>query len=207
MIKTISEVDECAGSEGFAQILGQLLASGQGLNRTRVSGIIGCRSGDGASFVQGTLARLLTARSGKRILQADCADLFAASRLTPAELLARCWFTDQPGRWVLSRSTATGTQRLDDQASEADLRNMVSVLDPQFDFVLLNCGSVTASGRLWQLAPLIDDLFLVVAAGETRREQVLYAQRMIEQSGARLSGCILNKRTYPLPAAIHRLLS
>ncbi len=207
MTTTFSDVREPANSQGFEQVLGQLQASGQGLNRARVLGIIGCRSGDGATFVLATLARLLATRSGKRILQADCLDLFAASRLTPAELLTHCWFTDQPGRWILSPAEGTSASRLDESAPEGNLRRAMSVLDSQFDFVLLDCGAVTASGRLWHLASLIDDLLLVVAAGETRRDQVLYAQRIIEQSGSRLSGCILNKRTYPLPPLIHCLLS
>jgi Mrp family chromosome partitioning ATPase len=60
---------------------------------------------------------------------------------------------------------------------------------------------------MWQVAPVVDDVFLVVAAGETKREQVTYAQRIIAQSGAPLSGCILNKRTYPLPGPLHRFLN
>ncbi len=207
MTTTFSDVHEPANSDGFEQVLGQLQASGQGLNRARVLGIIGCKSGDGATFVLGALARLLATRSRKRVLQADCLDLFTASRLPPAELLAHCWFTDQPGRWILSPAEGTSASRLDESGPEGNLRHAMSVLNSQFDFVLLDCGAVTASGRFWHLAPVIDDLLLVVAAGETKRDQVLYAQRIIEQSGSRLSGCILNKRTYPLPPLIHRLLS
>jgi len=196
---TSDEFEQC-----FGQVLGQLQAAAQGLNRARVLGVVGCRSGDGASFVYAALSRLLAARSRKRVLQADCADLFVASGLPPAELLSRCWFTEQPGRWKFSAPRLAG---LPDDAPEGNLSSAMEVLDSQFDFVLLDCGAITASGRLWQLAPLIDDLLLVVAAGETRRDQVIFAQRIIEQSGAHLAGCILNKRTYPLPSSIHRLLS
>jgi Flp pilus assembly CpaE family ATPase len=56
MTTTFSDMHEPANSEGFEQVLGQLQASGQGLNRARVLGIIGCRSGDGATFVLGALA-------------------------------------------------------------------------------------------------------------------------------------------------------
>jgi Mrp family chromosome partitioning ATPase len=207
MTTTFSDVQESTVSDGFEQVLGQLQASGQELNRARVLGVIGCRRGDGATFVLRSLARLLAAKSRKRILQADCLDLFSTSSLPPADLLAHCWFTDQPGRWVLSPSSERGPARVPESGPEGSLRHAMSVLDSQFDFVLLDCGAVTASGNLWRLAPVIDDLLLVVAAGETRRDQVLYAQRIIEQSGARLSGCILNKRTYPLPPLIHRWLS
>ena len=190
---------------GLEQALGQLQSAALGLNRGRVLGIATCRRGDGATFVSNTLARLLTTKSSKRVLQADCRDLSVASGLTAAELIARCWFTDQPGRWRLA--APNGRRAPDETTPEGDLGSAIKVLDAQFDFLLLDYGAVTASGRLWQLAPFLDDLLLVVAAGETRRDQVLYAQRLIEQSGARLSGCILNKRTYPLPRIIHRMLS
>lgn len=208
MTATTSEIKEDATSDGFEQcfdqVLGHLQASAQGLDRARVLGVVGCRSGDGTTFVFAALGRLLAARSCKRILQADCADLFIASGFTPAELLSHCWFTEQPGRWRFSRPDGIG---LPSDAPEGNLRSAMEVLESQFDFVLLDCGAITTSGRLWQLAPLIDDLFLVVAAGETRRDQVSFAQRIIAQSGAHLAGCILNKRTYPLPRPIHRLLS
>jgi Mrp family chromosome partitioning ATPase len=203
---------ESAASGAFEQILGQVEAAGHGLNRARVLGITGCRSGDGATFVFSALARRLAERSRKRVLQANCDDLFMASRLLmacrllPSELLAQCTFTEQAGLWHLSSERALSSRFLE-ASPQHDLKGTMAVLDSRFDFVMLDCGAVNTSGRLWQLAPIVDDVLLVVAAGETKRSQVTYAQRLIARSGAHLAGCILNKRTYPLPDTIHRLLN
>jgi Mrp family chromosome partitioning ATPase len=72
--------------------------------------------------------------------------------------------------------------------------------------VLLDCGAVNGAGQIWQVGQVVDDVFLVVAAGETTRDQITFAQRIVAQAGANLSGCILNKRTYPIPSLVHRLL-
>ena len=75
---------------GSNRFLGQLQASGQGLNRARVLGVIGCRSGDGATFVLAALARLL----GHEIVQAHPAGRLSWIFLQPVV------FT--PGRATLS---------------------------------------------------------------------------------------------------------
>jgi Mrp family chromosome partitioning ATPase len=212
MPMTSTVESETAAGGAFEQILGQVEAATQGLNRARVLGITGCKSGDGATFVFSALARRLAERSRKRVLQANCDDLFMASRLLmacrllPSELLAQCTFTEQAGLWHLSSERALSSRCLE-ASPQHDLKATMAVLDSRFDFVLLDCGAVNTSGRLWQLAPIVDDVLLVVAAGETKRSQVNYAQRLIARSGVHLSGCVLNKRTYPLPDAIHRMLN
>jgi Mrp family chromosome partitioning ATPase len=190
---------------GFERLLAQLQSSAQGMSRAPVLGIAACRSGDGATFVTNALARQLTTKSRKRVLQADFRDLFLASGCTATELMSQCVFTDQQGRWRLS--APRGMRVLHDLVPEGDLRRALATLESQFDFLVVDCAAVTTSGWLWPLAPFLDEVLLVVAAGETRRQQVHYAQQLIEEAGARLSGCVLNKRTYPLPEAVYRLLS
>jgi Mrp family chromosome partitioning ATPase len=129
----------------------------------------------------------------------------AASSLPSSEIISHCFYTDQAGRWRLAISRANRGPRA--LVPDGDPRDVVRVLNSHFDFVLLDCAAVTAHGWLWQVASLLDDLFLVVAHGETKREQVRYAQQLIAQAGARLSGCILNKRTYPVPGPIYRMMT
>jgi hypothetical protein len=195
-----------AGTDtGLEQILGRLQSMAQDIHRTYVVGVAGCAAGDGATFIVDTLARELTSRSRKRVLQADCTDLLAGTVLSASELMAHCFYTEQPGRWRLSTPKATRGPRA--LIPNGNPRDPIRVFDAHFDFLLLDCGAITSSGWLWQASPLLDDLFLVVAADETRRDQVRYAQQVIAQAGARLSGCILNKRRYPLPAFVHRMLA
>jgi Mrp family chromosome partitioning ATPase len=207
MKAAIAKVSRSEATDAFEQVLGRLQAMPQALDRARVLGVVGCRSGDGATFVLDSIARMLAARSRKRILKVDSEDLIACTNLGPSELIAQCRFAELFGVWTLSPSRGGVTSQFRETGVSGDLRDTMAALDARFDFVLLDCGAVTSSGRLWQVAPFMDDLLLVVAAGETKRTQVAYAQRIIEQSGATLSGCVLNKRTYPLPDLIHRIMS
>jgi hypothetical protein len=193
--------------EGFEQILGHLEAARQRDGGARVSAIVGCRAGDGATFVLGELATRLAGRSRRGVLQTSCADLILASHLKPSELIDQCSFVRDAGLWLLSAPQRSPRPNYREAPAEGDLNAAMLALRSRFDFVLLDCGAVNVGGGIWQMAPVVDDVFLVVAAGETKRDQVTYAQRIIAQSGAPLSGCILNKRTYPLPGMIHRLLN
>jgi Mrp family chromosome partitioning ATPase len=56
------------------------------------------------------------------------------------------------------------------------------------------------------LASLIDGVAIVVAAGQTRRDQIRRAQNVIEQAGGNFLGFVLNQRSYPVPNWLyHRL--
>lgn len=195
---------QTGAEHGLEQVLGRMQSMAQHLHRACVLGVAGCRSGDGATFVVDTLARELASQSRKRILQADCTDLLTASTLPSSEIVSHCFYTDQAGRWRLAMPrTNRGPRAL---VPDGDPRDVVRVLDSHFDFLVLDCGAVTAQGWLWQVASLLDDLFLVVAHGETKQEQVRHAQQLIAQAGARLSGCVLNKRRYPVPGFVYRMM-
>lgn len=207
MNSIIQEPNESVTHRGFDQIVGRAEAGRQHRGRAGVIAIAGCRSGDGTTFVLRQLARCLAERSRKGVLQANCSDLVLASHLKPGELLAQCSFTREAGLWLLSAPGRHSAANFSAPPGEADLISAMSVLSARFDFVLLDCGAVNSGGQIWQVGPIVDDVFLVVAAGETKRDQITYAQRIIAQSGGQLSGCILNKRTYPLPSFVHRLLN
>ena len=207
MISVIPDPTAYITDRRFEQILCQLEAARQRVGRARVIAIAGCRSGDGTTFVLGELARRLAERSHRGVLKADCANLVLASHLKPGELLAQCSFSRDAGLWLLSSPDRDSGLCFSERPGDADVVSAMAALSARFDFVFMDCGPVNVSGGIWQVADVVDDVFLVVAAGETKRDQVAYAQRIIAQSGAHLTGCILNKRTYPLPDAIHRLLN
>ena len=91
-------------------------------------------------------------------------------------------------------------------AEQTLLINTLQTLRRQYKYVLVDCGPVNGSQDIARLAPLVDGIVLVVEANRTRREQILYAQRTIEDAKGRVVGCVLNKRTYPIPAFFHRVL-
>ncbi len=196
------------GEAVYEQIVGQLVAAPAAIaaRRTRLLALVGCRPGDGVTHVTETLAEALAARSGQRVLLARGEDLASSLVQPPDVLLERCQPTRMANLWTLQLRQGDWTEDTGDPESAGTRDQVLSALAAEFSFCLLDCGAVTSSGDLWRVAGEVDDVLLVVSAGETTRDQIHYAQRVIAETGARLAGCILNKRTYPLPAAVHRVL-
>jgi Mrp family chromosome partitioning ATPase len=95
-------------------------------------------------------------------------------------------------------TTFTGATQHHSQ-SLAELRS-------QYDAVLLDCGSLEASTDLIRLAPEADGVVIAVEAGRTSKEQLERASRLITEARGQLLGCVFNKRRYPIPGWLYRML-
>jgi Mrp family chromosome partitioning ATPase len=56
------------------------------------------------------------------------------------------------------------------------------------------------------LGSSVDGVAVVVEAGQTRRGEILNAQRTIENAGGEFLGFVLNKRRYPVPEWLYKRL-
>jgi hypothetical protein len=74
----------------------------------------------------------------------------------------------------------------------------------EYRYILIDCPSLREAEHAVILAPLVDGVVLVVEANRTQKDQFLYAERTIENAGGRILGHVLNKRTYVIPAWLHR---
>ncbi len=83
---------------------------------------------------------------------------------------------------------------------------MVELLRKRFGYVLVDCPAVQGSAAALAVGKVSDGVVLVVAAGETGRDEIQHAQRLLESASCRLLGLILNKRTYPAPDFLYRRL-
>ena len=59
---------------------------------------------------------------------------------------------------------------------------------------------------LLRFAPATDGVVLVVEAGRAGKEQINRAAQMITEAQGTLLGFVLNKRRYPIPNWLYRLL-
>ena len=84
--------------------------------------------------------------------------------------------------------------------------NSVDALRVAFDNILIDCRSLRGSSEAAMLSSSVDGVAVVVAAGQTRREEILNAQRTIENAGGKFLGFVLNKRRYPVPEWLYRRL-
>jgi Mrp family chromosome partitioning ATPase len=72
--------------------------------------------------------------------------------------------------------------------------------------VLIDCGSFESSVDLLQVASKVDGVVLVVEAGTTDKHQIERVALSITNSGGILLGVVMNKRRYPVPTWLYRVL-
>jgi hypothetical protein len=75
-----------------------------------------------------------------------------------------------------------------------------------FDFILADCPALLCGAQALQWTSAAEGVFLVVAAGQTHVNQIEEAQRLLKDSGSRLEGIVLNRRSYPIPELLYKLL-
>ena len=91
-------------------------------------------------------------------------------------------------------------------SEQQDVAEVFAALRDRYDCVLLDCGGLDSSVDLLRLAPAADGIVLVVEAGRAGKEQINRAAQMIAEAQGTLLGFVLNKRRYPIPNWLYRLL-
>jgi protein-tyrosine kinase len=82
----------------------------------------------------------------------------------------------------------------------------VDAMRVAFDNILIDCRSLRVSSEAAVLSSSVDGVAVVVEAGQTRRDEILNAQRTIENAGGKFLGFVLNKRRYPVPEWLYKRL-
>ena len=82
----------------------------------------------------------------------------------------------------------------------------VDALRVSFDNILIDCRSLHTSADAAVLGSSVDGVVIVVEAGRSRRDEILNAQRTIEQAGGKFLGFVLNRRRYPVPGWLYKRL-
>jgi hypothetical protein len=160
-----------------------------------------CSSGDGVTYIVERVARDVGICTGERVLIVTAARL---KSLLPAELKHLEGCTSEIGPGVLILSEERNTQMGPFAPIAYDV--LLEALRKEFGYILIDCAAMTAAPQAVALATHADGTLLVIAAGETRVSQVEQAQRLIENASGRLLGCVLNKRTYPIPRFLYERL-
>lgn len=187
--------------------------------------------GEGVTFVVESFAAEIAKRTRRRVLVADSTELQRACIDRPRQAASQCSPTDQANLFVLTprdsnearQEPTYGTARIVvrgrngysnemaplDQGPvrrEAKLeRGIINLqhLRSCFDFILVDCSSIRASGDAAMLAPSVEGIVMVVEADSTRKDQVRNAINTIKAADGNFLGCVLNKRTYSVPGFIY----
>ena len=181
--------------------------------------------GEGVSHVTQLFAVEMARHTGRRTL------VIAADRLQTLgvedymQMPWNCHSTNIENLWMLPakarRVNGNGYHEEDDQElpkrahlmrmgqqdEELDTGlNSVDALRVSFDNILIDCGPLHDSADAAVLASSVDGVVIVVEAARSRRDQIVNAQRTIEQAGGKFLGFVLNKRRYPVPEWLYRRL-
>ncbi len=83
------------------------------------------------------------------------------------------------------------------------MRTRLSELREEFDFVLVDTPAMSVSSDAVVLGSLAEGIVLVIASNATRRDAARTAKEVLEDAKVPILGAVLNKRTYPIPAALY----
>ncbi len=106
--------------------------------------------------------------------------------------------------WLLSAPSAPSAGSV--LRNPGRLKAHLAVLGTQFSHVLLDTPPLNESADALMLGKMADGVLLVLEANATRRQAALKAKEILESAGIKVLGVVLNKRTYPIPEWIYRIL-
>jgi Mrp family chromosome partitioning ATPase len=106
--------------------------------------------------------------------------------------------------WLLS----SGAPVADSQGllSSSRMKGRFQELQSEFDFVIVDAPPLARYADAVALGRMADGLVLVLEANSTRREAALRISDHLRANQIRLLGAVLNKRTFPIPESLYRLL-
>jgi len=88
----------------------------------------------------------------------------------------------------------------------SNLKGLIVKLKDQFDYLILDSAPVNTYSDSCILASQVDGVILVIHAGKTRWEVVHNAKRQLEMVHATISGVVLNRKKYVIPAFLYKRL-
>jgi Mrp family chromosome partitioning ATPase len=109
-----------------------------------------------------------------------------------------------PNLWLLpcrQDSAGSHTSLAPDRLSQR-LRE----LRTEFEYVLIHAPAASVSTDAAQLGRLAEGVVLVVRANSTHRETARKAKESLQCGNVTLLGAVLNKRDFPIPQALYRIL-
>ena len=86
------------------------------------------------------------------------------------------------------------------------MRMRLSELRSEFDYVLIDCPSMSVSNEAVSLGSAADGVVLVLKANSTRKDRARNAVRDIQAAKVKVLGAVLNQRTFPIPDKLYNKL-
>ncbi|HMG74417.1 MAG TPA: hypothetical protein VK582_13030 [Pyrinomonadaceae bacterium] len=207
-------------------LLANLQSSTQRLRGGTAIAFTSASMGEGVSHVTQLFAVELARHTGRRTLVVSAERMQSLGVEDYLRMPWNCHPTNVENVWMLpSKNTGrkndsevdedTGPElpqrsflmRVSKEGEQIDTGlDSVDALRVAFDNILIDCRSLRVSSEAAVLSSSVDGVAVVVEAGQTRRDEILNAQRTIENAGGKFLGFVLNKRRYPVPEWLYRRL-
>jgi Mrp family chromosome partitioning ATPase len=158
----------------------------------KVVAFASAQRGEGVTFVVRGLAAALT-RLGKSVAVFNGA-------LRPLSLAG----VPTMGQELADRTRIAGVPAAPEVVAKAS--DILGAARGAHQCVLVDCGSLETSVDVVRLSPICDGVVLVVEASRASKRQVMRATSTIRHGGGTLAGLVLNKRQYPIPGWLYKLL-
>ncbi len=86
------------------------------------------------------------------------------------------------------------------------LKTRFAELRAEFDYVIVDAPPMTPYSDAIALGEMSDGVVLILEAESTRREAAIAAVETLASAHVKILGAVLNKRRFPIPEAIYRML-
>lgn len=173
-------------------------------------------SGDGASLIAMTLASTLARNPQEKVCIVD-ADFVKAGLTQKMQLGQMSGFVDTmlgiSPQFAYNQSTNLSAMGVGDTMQTSHLgyyanqaEQFVSHCRQHFTYTVIDVGAAVNNYQLHLLGQQADSTLMIVSSGQARKGKLRAMVRMLEQSGLKLSGVILNKTRNVLPSFLYRSL-
>jgi hypothetical protein len=159
---------------------------------------------EGVSYVVDSIAWELAHRTGERVLTATALSLSGLVETHFREDAAEVYPEEAGGMSKVWRLVPASCDQ--DLQPPNPHTQSVGLLRRWFGYILVEYPSLQKESPPVEISKVSDGVVLIVAAGQTTRAQIMEAQSLLELRSCNVLGLVLNKRTQPLPAFLHRYL-
>ncbi len=179
--------------------------------KTAIVVLTSASRGAGTSFIAREIGMELARYGGKKTAIVDARrleriskpDLEKWAKLSAIAESGVFWLKDEEAPLV-NNKLVSKKKASPWQSSVTFRQDCLQLLRRYFNHVLIDCHSASVSSPLTLLAELVDGVVIVAAAGQTRRDEIQRAERVVEMAQGKVLGFVLNKRKYPIPGWLYK---
>jgi Mrp family chromosome partitioning ATPase len=217
---TMPSVNPTGQRHNLQLLLASLQNGSQKLREGSVIAFTSASEGGGAGHVAQLFAVEIARHTGRRTLLIDSERLQSLGVEDYLQMPWNCHPTNIENLWMLpAKRSGNGNGHHDAEPKRSFLMRIgkqgeemgagldsVDALRVSFDNILIDCRSLKETSDAAMLSTCVDGVVVVVDGGDSRRDEILNAQRTIETTGGKFLGFVMNKRRYPVPNWLYKRL-